>query len=490
MSSTNEEKGAQRRWVLGMLAGVLILAYAGVSLYFKWHFYPNTVIGDKDVAFRTEKETAALLKREIGTYTLNIKEREGVKETISGKDLDMEPDFAVSLAASLGQQTGVAWPVHFFTKQEIEKQAVKYDEGKLQGIIKNLQCMSESKQVAPKDAYLEYRKENKCYEIVPEVMGTALDVSKVEELIRKSVRVMDETLDLEKEQCYQNPEVYAQDALLVKTRDTANGYLKTSVTYDDGNTQLCFDADTIRKMLIFKNDGDVRLKKSAIAKFAQKVDHTYSTLWQKRSFKTSYGASVTISRGDYGWKVNREKEEKALKKAIKNQTVEVREPYFTKKAASHGTQDYGGSYVEINLTAQHLFVYHKGNKVFETDFVSGNTSRGNGTRLGINSLKYKEKNAVLRGDDYETPVSFWMPFDGNIGMHDATWRSRFGGDVYKTSGSHGCINLPLHSAETIFSYVTPGEAIVVYELPGTEPKSQEEKDKDKDKEKDKKKKTA
>lgn len=61
-----------------------------------------------------------------------------------------------------------------------------------------------------------------------------------------------------------------------------------------------------------------------------------------------------------------------------------------------------------------------------------------------------------------------MPFNGNIGLHDATWRSTFGGTIYKTSGSHGCVNLPPAVAKTIFENIAAGVPVLCYHLPGTE----------------------
>ena len=101
--------------------------------------------------------------------------------------------------------------------------------------------------------------------------------------------------------------------------------------------------------------------------------------------------------------------------------------------------------------------------MFETDFVSGNINNpGCVTPAGIFGLTYKTTNAVLRGADYETPVNYWMPFYGNFGMHDATWRSSFGGDIFLTNGSHGCLNLPLDAAAVIYSYVSEGSPIICY----------------------------
>ncbi len=94
--------------------------------------------------------------------------------------------------------------------------------------------------------------------------------------------------------------------------------------------------------------------------------------------------------------------------------------------------------------------------------VSGNADSKHATPPGIYSLTYKEKNATLRGENYAAPVSYWMPFNGDIGIHDATWRSKFGGQIYITDGSHGCINTPYDVASKIFEYITQGTPVICY----------------------------
>ncbi len=155
---------------------------------------------------------------------------------------------------------------------------------------------------------------------------------------------------------------------------------------------------------------------------------------------------------------------------IRNGESTSREPAYLLEAESHDGPDYGNTYVEINLTAQHLFFYKDGELIVESDFVSGNPSRGNATPDGAYSLTYKERNATLKGENYRTPVSYWMPFNGNIGMHDSSWRSTFGASIYKTNGSHGCINLPPSVAETIFENIEQGIPVLCYHLSGTEQK--------------------
>ena len=137
----------------------------------------------------------------------------------------------------------------------------------------------------------------------------------------------------------------------------------------------------------------------------------------------------------------------------------TREPVWLQRGAAHGEFDYGDTYVEVNLTAQHLFFYKDGELIIESDFVSGKSSKGWDTPAGAYPLTYKQRNATLRGEDYETPVSYWMPFNGNIGLHDADWRDSFGGTIYKNNGSHGCLNLPPKTAQIIYEHISAGDPV-------------------------------
>ena len=69
---------------------------------------------------------------------------------------------------------------------------------------------------------------------------------------------------------------------------------------------------------------------------------------------------------------------------------------------------------------------------------------------------------MLRGPGYASPVSYWMPFNGGVGLHDATWRGSFGGTIYKTNGSHGCVNIPLKAAKVVYENLTYTMPIIVW----------------------------
>jgi len=228
------------------------------------------------------------------------------------------------------------------------------------------------------------------------------------------------------------------------------------------------DAEIFQPWLYVDENLDIRLNDEGVSAYVKGLASTYNTCYSAKKFMTSYGQEITVTNSHYGWKVDNEAEKAAILSDILTGGEVTRDLNYSMTANSHEGNDYGNSYVEINLTAQHLFVYVNGQVVVETDFISGNLSRGWDSPTGIWGLTYKTKNAVLRGDDYATPVDFWMPFAGNVGMHDATWKKDFGGNYYKTQGSHGCINLPWSKARDIYGYVSKNFPVIVYTLPGTE----------------------
>ena len=169
--------------------------------------------------------------------------------------------------------------------------------------------------------------------------------------------------------------------------------------------------------------------------------------------------------GNYGWWINYDSEVKEIKKDIKSGKSVTREPIYRSKAANHGDYhfDYGDSYAEVNIATQHMFLVINGKKVLDSDVVTGKDVDGRRTPTGTYSITYKTKDATLKGQGYASPVSWWMPFNGNIGFHDAPWRhGRFGGEIYKTAGSHGCVNMPPEMAAKLYKYVEKGFPVIVY----------------------------
>ncbi|MDD7740137.1 MAG: L,D-transpeptidase, partial [Lachnospiraceae bacterium] len=124
--------------------------------------------------------------------------------------------------------------------------------------------------------------------------------------------------------------------------------------------------------------------------------------------------------------------------------------------------DIGDSYVEVDLVNQKVWLYQNGEQLLATECVSGTYGTDRQTPGGVYSITYKQSPAVLRGPGYESPVTYWMPFNGGIGLHDASWRGQFGGNIYINGGSHGCVNLPNSVAKKIYENLDVGTPVIVY----------------------------
>lgn len=309
--------------------------------------------------------------------------------------------------------------------------------------------------------------------MVAETEGNRLNRERTVEAVKAAVAGLETKLDLAAAGCYEEPKVTAEDAGLKKTYEKLQNYVNTTVTYTFGEEREVLDADTVAGWIVRKGSR-AELDPELVKEYVNALRRKHDTVFHKRKFMTSYGEEVTIELGDYGWWMDVGQEVEELIGLLERGEGGERVPVYRQTAASYDTPDYGDSYVEINLTAQHLFLYQNGECVLESDFVSGNPSRGNDTPPGIYGITYKERNATLNGDTYSTPVSFWMPFNNNVGMHDATWRTEFGRNIYMTNGSHGCINLPYAIAQEIYDYVEKNTPVICYHLPGTEPEPLEE----------------
>ena len=190
------------------------------------------------------------------------------------------------------------------------------------------------------------------------------------------------------------------------------------------------------------------------------ADH--DTVGTERQFQTTSGRTVSVSGSAYGWKIDQDGEVAQLTQEIQSGAQTTREPVYSMRANSYGVNDLGNTYIEVDLTEQYMWYYQDGNVIFESDIVSGLASDPERkTPPGIFTLYYKKSPDVLRGTkkadgtySYEQPVTYWMPFNGGIGFHDADWQPYFGGDRYLTGGSHAvsiCRRIKRESFTTLSS---------------------------------------
>lgn len=455
--------------ILVSILTALAVLYVGFAIFFQSHFCFGTSIDGISVGGSSVKKTQNLIREEIDGYTLELTGREGEKETMTGSSFRVSPVFSGEIEQLLESQNGFFWPAVLFGKQELElTKTVSFDEKALGQVLSELSCTQPQNQREPVNAgYSDYNHASG-YELIEADYGTKINMTALKEAVKKAVEALEDTLDLDAAGCYVNPQVGNDDKELIALLEDFNRYAGTEITYIFDDQKEVLDGTVIHTWLSEDEKRKVAVDQEAVTEYVKELGKKYNTAYQPKTFMTSYGKEITISGGFYGWRIDREGEVAQILSDMEAGTATEREPVYSQTANSHGENDYGDSYVEINLTAQHLFVYKDGKLVIETDFVSGDVADGHSSPSGAFGLTYKTENAILRGPDYETPVNYWMPFAGDVGMHDATWRRSFGGNIYKTNGSHGCINLPLSAAKTIYGVMEKGYAVLVYTLPGTE----------------------
>lgn len=468
IKNKGKKKGNKKGIIIGAsIVGALVIIYLGGGIFFQSHYLPRTVINGVACTGKTAKGVEAEIKEEVKNYKLKIKQREDKTETIKGKDVSIAVEFDGTLQKILDNQNGFKWAVTLFKPEVHEsKSIVSYDKEALKKQMKQLECMKEEKMTAPENATLKADKKEG-YVIVPEVMGTTVDQKAFWKKLNESVLNLQEKLDMDKEKCYVDPKIKEDSKTLKETLAQMKQLKGIQITYTFGDKKEVLSGKEICKWMNI-NEGKAVVDEEQAAAFIKSLASKYNTAYKPKTLKTSWGSTVTITAGNYGWKIDNAGELEQLKKDIAEGKDVTREPEYSQTANSHGENDYGDTYVEINLTAQHLYFYKNGSLIVDSDFVSGNVSKGNGTPVGAYPVTYTERDATLKGENYASDVSFWIPYCGNVGMHDASWRNTFGGSIYKTSGSHGCVNLPYSAAKAIFENIAAGYPVLVYELSGTE----------------------
>lgn len=467
--------------IAAVCGGVVVLVGAvGGGLY--WHeslkyqtcFLPGTIVDGMDVTGKTASEVEDAITEQLKGYTLTINGREELSESITGESVGLYAEFDDTLEKAVAAQKPMNWGKYRFGKavNEVNTDALlHYSSEMLDEAVAGLSCMDRENMREPQDARIsDYDSATGSYMIIKEDEGTELLEDKVKEAVATAIMSLAESVDLEEQGCYLAPSVTSEDEALKTACETMNKYVGAKITYKFGDKAETLNGNEIHNWLTV-NGTSVSVSEAKAAEYVKNLASAYNTAYKPKTLKTSYGKNVTITTGSYGWKIDQTKETAALVSLIKNGEQTSREPEYSQKAASRSGNDYGNTYVEINLTAQHLYFYVDGKLLVQSDFVSGNAAKGWSTPAGAYALTYKQRNATLKGQGYATPVSYWMPFNGGIGLHDANWRKTFGGTIYKNKGSHGCINLPPAVAKTIYENISAGDPVLCYHLDGTESSS-------------------
>lgn len=454
-----------------LLAAVFILMSAQAVLADDTtRFVPGTKVNSIGIGGLTVDEAKAQIEGFYSAeYKLTIKERDGKTETLKGGDLGYKAAAPDGLSAILDAQNAsgrVTGPA--VDNSHTMNMSVQFDEGALTNAVNGLACISGTDIVVTQDARITAYQEGTPFTIIPEVQGNNVDKDKVLALIKEAVKAGSSEVDIAASGCYVIVRVTAADAALKDLCDTMNRCRDMVITYQFGDQSVKLEGKTICTWILGSTqDGLVDVNHDMAAAFVKSLADQFNTVGKARAFQTTKGKDLKLT-GPYGWQIDQAGETASVIAMIRTGQSQVREPLYSKKAQDR-TTDWGNTYVEIDLTNQHVYMYQDGNLAWDAPCVTGNVSKKYTTPEGIYSLTYKQKDRILRGEkkadgtyEYESHVDYWMPFNGGIGLHDASWRSKFGGTIYQYGGSHGCINLPSAKAKTLYDLVYTGIPVICY----------------------------
>ena len=473
----NKKHGHKGLRIFGLLVLMIAVlggcAYGGISYYFSNRFFEGTWINGIDCSQKTAYEVEELMKEKLSEYSIEVSSRDVAAQTIKGEDIDYKYMSTGEILQLLRKQKPYEWVKGLYEQKSYTvDENVGYNKTLLQEQLKSLNCAQAENQTEPENAYVAFQ--NNAFVIVPETEGSKLNIKEAYKVLNAAVEANESAIDFSN-----TPEVYVSAAVtkddpeLQAALEACNNYTKASITYTFGDQSTTLDGNTIKDWLQFDEKGqliwDDNSFQQHVAEYVAQLAATYDTVGTEREFQATSGRTVYVSSSIYGWKIDQAAEAAQLSQEIQSGTQTTREPIYAQTANAYGVNDLGNTYIEVDLSEQHMYYYQDGADIFESDFVSGNMSYADRqTHAGIFTLYYKKSPDVLRGGQkgtanyYEQPVQYWMPFDGGIGFHDANWRDDFGGDIYQTSGSHGCINLPPENAAVLYDLIQYDVPIVCF----------------------------
>ena len=461
--------------ICGIVVLVLLIVYLAGMLYYNDKFLNGTMVNGSDVGGMTLQKANDQLSKKVNGQSLKLIFNDGQSEVLQSAQLGVSYNKDNSLNQLMKNQNKWAWFIGFFKNEKNTlTDLIQISDENLTNGIASMEHAKEENQIAPTDAYIQYKDES--FSIIEETLGSKFNIEELVKNIKVALSEGKQQLDVTKANGYVKPHVYKDDQDLNNQLKAANEYCLSAITYTTPKgKEIVLDGSTLITWLSKQDDGsytkDESVFKEKLTAFVKELASQYNSIGATRTFTGKDVQSHTVSGGTYGFRVSTDSEVSALLKMInENKSENNRIPEHTGQLPSGENGGLGTTYLEINITKQHLWFVKDGSVVLESDFVSGKES--DPTRLTPSGTYYiynKERNRVLRGTkqpngkyEYESPVSYWMPFNKGIGLHDASWRSTFGRDIYINSGSHGCINLPTGFAGSLYSQIYVNLPVVVY----------------------------
>lgn len=477
MDKEKQAKHPFQKWIWAICAVVVLVVVSLLVSWLPWNgrtFSEGTVINGVDVSDLTIDEAYEQLTAAAEDYTLTVNFEDG-QRTMTGEELGLTVGKKSLVRKALKQQYKGQSSDGSNLQSFLLEGLYDLDTDGLSKTVEDWQELTTYQNQEAKDAKLVYQKEKGVFEIEPEQPGGTIDPADLAAQMEACAMVLNPELDALEDGLYGDIRS-AQQPELQEALKKANAQLNLNITYEyhveNESGQVIHGTETIGRDLLsqwlyVEEDGcTVDLEADALQNYVTLMHDTYSVQGGSTSkFVTTNGDYVEVNVPAADETVDTDALYQDIVSAVDNLESGTREaPYASTSVGVSGTTDLGGNYIEIDLDSQHLWLYRDSTMIADGDICSGDVATGCATPGGLYTINSMETDRWLNGPTWHDWVSYWMPFNGSIGLHDATWRSEeeFGGDVYLENGSHGCINMPLELATKVYENVDVGFYVILY----------------------------
>lgn len=445
----------------------LMAVYVGLAVYYRNAFEYGTWINGIYCTGKSIEEVNEELAGQFEYDGITVYDKNQNTYFICADEIAYQFDFKEALRLYLARQNSWLWIDSFWkVRQDSLTPVVSFDEESLEKCFEQLPFLLEGRQEKREIAII---KTNQGYELLNE-RKDVLNTEEAKQAIRQAVEDSRIEIFLEEAQCYHDLELTPEMEEILKQWELVESFQDCGIVYQMGDEQVPVDASVVCDWILLDDEGDfvlddtgnLQLREDAIEEFVEQLAQEYDTVGGTRRFQATRGDLITVEGGIYGNQLDKKAEIAYLEEAFADGVREVHTPTYTQMGMKQGKEDIGDTYIEIDMTTQTMYYYQNGKKMLETPVVTGNTSRRMGTPEGVNYVYQKQTNRILRGEGYASHVNYWMPVKGGIGIHDASWRSKYGGTIYQTNGSHGCINTPYEAMTKLYDMAEVGTPVVMF----------------------------
>ena len=479
MTEQKEQKSRVRRylWLLPVV-GLLILAAAVwiVSARYEQRFLPGTRILGVDCSNMTVEQAAGALDGAAGASVISLGDATGVQvvDIPLRRFFDEDTIPALVSDAFTRQRSEAAWYDWFFerTRDYSSRPLEGITTAEVKSVLRDV-LAGQADRTGPINARVEITDTG--YTLIAEEPGNLVNVLVSSAALVAPLRELDDLAAgvgaVVAEGALIPPAVTADSPRITRVTEALEAYLGVTITLDfgDGSTYTLTRED-IRSVSQVELAGSrvvCRPDEALVAELTEVLiaDYGVDGVFAKFRHASQTRPYVYYRVGDTGWIMDREGLSQQVYDALSAREDAVIVPDYDYTWYWQEIYRYnrvGDTYIEISLDNQYMWCYLNGELLIETPIVTGNIAEHNDTRRGCFRIAYKTGNLYLNGPTWHDWVEFWMPFDGGIGLHDSSWRDVYGGDIYLTDGSHGCINTPRDAMEVIYANYRVNDYVIVY----------------------------